>query len=96
MMKQREKPETVKGISRHMSFDEALELTGWSRYTLYRKVKARRFPPRDPDTGGFRLDWLRQWQEGKREWTREADSLNGRGEPLPPRHQSTGGRRRPA
>jgi hypothetical protein len=92
-----DKPDQVKGVARHMSQEEVLELTGWTRWTLRRKSAQYRFPPKDPDTGGFRTDWIRKWEDGKRDWRKEADALRlGTEAPPPVRHKAGGGSRRPA
>jgi hypothetical protein len=92
-----DKPDQVKGVARHMSQEEVLELTGWTRWTLRRKSAQYRFPPKDPDTGGFRTDWIRKWEDGKRgDWSKEAKALTGTAEQPPTRRRAAAGSRRPA
>lgn len=51
--------------------------TGLSQTTLWREQRAGRFPPFDELSArrkGLRLSWLKEWQNGRRDWQREAEA----------------------
>ena len=78
-------PASVRGISVRLTYREVEAITRRSRWTVRRMWKAGSFPP--PIGSTFRADWVRQWQEGKTDWTSEAEQLKtpqkaeGRGRP---------------
>jgi len=58
-------------LPRFMTWPEVITWSSLSRSTLCREIKARRFPAPEtlsPGREAFRVDKLREWQEGRREW----------------------------
>ena len=56
---------------RFMTWPEVITWSRLSRSTLRREIAARRFPAPEtlsPGREAFRVDKLREWQEGRREW----------------------------
>jgi predicted DNA-binding transcriptional regulator AlpA len=89
------RPETVRGIAVRLTYQEVEAITRRSRWTIRRMWKAGSFPP--PIGSTFRADWVQQWQEGKTDWTSEAEQLrkpqdNGARVRLLRRARSAGGR----
>jgi hypothetical protein len=67
------RPEIVRGIFARLTYREVEAITRRSRWTVRRMWKAGLFPP--PIGSTFRADWVRQWQEGKTDWTSELERL---------------------
>jgi predicted DNA-binding transcriptional regulator AlpA len=58
-------------LPRFMTWPEVISWSRLSRSTLRREIEARRFPAPEalsPGREAFRVDKLREWQEGRREW----------------------------
>lgn len=66
-------PESVRGISVRLTYREVEAIARRSRWTIRRMWKSGEFPP--PIGSTFRADWIRQWQEGKTDWTLEGERL---------------------
>ena len=62
---------TREALPRFMTWPEVIIWSRLSRSTLRREITARRFPAPEtlsPGREAFRVDKLRQWQDGRREW----------------------------
>ena len=62
---------TREPLPRFMTWPEVIIWSRLSRSTLRREIQARRFPGPEtlsPGREAFRVDKLRQWQDGRREW----------------------------
>ena len=58
-------------LPRFMTWPEVITWSSLSRSTLRREIAAARFPAPEtlsPGREAFRVDKLREWQEGRREW----------------------------
>ena len=58
-------------LPRFMTWPEVISWSSLSRSTLRREIAAGRFPAPEtlsPGREAFRVDKLREWQEGGREW----------------------------
>jgi len=58
-------------LPRYLSWPEVISWSSLSRTTLRREIAAARFPAPDtlsPGREAFRVDKLREWQEGRRDW----------------------------
>jgi predicted DNA-binding transcriptional regulator AlpA len=58
-------------LPRFMTWPEVIIWSRLSRSTLCREIAACRFPAPEtlsPGREAFRVDKLREWQEGRREW----------------------------
>jgi len=58
-------------LPRYMTWPEVISWSSLSRSTLRREIAASRFPAPEtlsPGREAFRVDKLRQWQEGRRHW----------------------------
>jgi predicted DNA-binding transcriptional regulator AlpA len=54
-----------------MTWPEVISWSSLSRSTLRREIAASRFPAPEtlsPGREAFRVDKLREWQEGRRDW----------------------------
>jgi predicted DNA-binding transcriptional regulator AlpA len=58
-------------LPRYMTWPEVISWSSLSRSTLRREIAAARFPAPEtlsPGREAFRVDKLREWQEGRRDW----------------------------
>ena len=58
-------------LPRFMTWPEVITWSSLSRSTLRREIAASRFPAPETLSRGreaFRVDKLREWQEGRRDW----------------------------
>ena len=58
-------------LPRYMTWPEVISWSSLSRSTLRREIAAARFPAAEtlsPGREAFRVDKLREWQEGRRDW----------------------------
>ena len=58
-------------LPRYMTWPEVISWSSLSRSTLRREIAASRFPAPEtlsPGREAFRVDKLREWQEGRRDW----------------------------
>ncbi len=58
-------------LPRFMTWPEVINWSSLSRSTLRREIAAGRFPAPEtlsPGREAFRIDKLREWQEGRRAW----------------------------
>jgi len=58
-------------LPRYLTWPEVISWSSLSRSTLRREIAASRFPAPDtlsPGREAFRVDKLREWQEGRRDW----------------------------
>jgi predicted DNA-binding transcriptional regulator AlpA len=61
----------VRELPRYLTWPEVVSWSSLSRTTLRREIAAARFPAPDtlsPGREAFRVDKLREWQEGRRDW----------------------------
>jgi predicted DNA-binding transcriptional regulator AlpA len=58
-------------LPRYLTWPEVISWSSLSRSTLRREIAASRFPAPEtlsPGRDAFRVDKLREWQEGRRDW----------------------------
>jgi predicted DNA-binding transcriptional regulator AlpA len=58
-------------LPRYLTWPEVISWSSLSRSTLRREIAAKRFPAPEtlsPGREAFRVDKLREWQEGRRQW----------------------------
>lgn len=58
-------------LPRYLTWPEVISWSSLSRSTLRREIAASRFPAPEtlsPGREAFRVDKLREWQEGRRDW----------------------------
>lgn len=68
-------------LPRYMTWPEVISWSSLSRSTLRREIAASRFPAPEtlsPGREAFRVDKLREWQEGRRDWADQASAASAR------------------
>lgn len=68
-------------LPRYMTWPEVISWSSLSRSTLRREIAASRFPAPEtlsPGREAFRVDKLREWQEGRRDWADQASAASTR------------------